>query len=180
MGPCYLYHRVSRDFVGSILYPLNSLKHRLPDVYAEQVKRYQGREVLLKRNVPHLNCLWNDVLHFSPVHPAQIRQALLEAGRNWKPLKWFVVDPAVLGFNPQNTVIYLYPARQFGDFSVQETDFEPFSIIKLSQLTNLPTATVEYFQSTKVRDSRPLLFHRIPHILHYGQIDTSLMGTIVV
>lgn len=78
----YLYHKVPPDFVGPILYPLNRLKQRLPDVYARQVKKYQGREAVLKRRIPHLNCLWNDVLHFSPVHPTQCRAALQAAGFN--------------------------------------------------------------------------------------------------
>lgn len=176
----HLYHRVPHNLTGSILYPLNVLKDKSPEIYANQVKKYEGREYLLTRQIPHLNCLWNDVLHFSPVHPAQVRAALLEAGFSWKPSKWFVIDPEILDFNSQDTVIYLYPARQFGDFSLHATDFEPFTIDKLSQLSNLPTATIEYYKSTRANNRRPLLFHRVPHILHHGSIDTTLTKTIVV
>ena len=37
-----LYHRLPDNFIGDTLYPLSQLKHVLPDVYAEQVKKYQG------------------------------------------------------------------------------------------------------------------------------------------
>ncbi len=30
----------------------------------------------MEQRIPILNCLWNDVLHFSPVHPAKIKQAM--------------------------------------------------------------------------------------------------------
>ena len=45
------------------------MKDQHPAVYEEHVKKYKGRERLLRREIPLLNCLWNDVLHISPIHP---------------------------------------------------------------------------------------------------------------
>ncbi|HID53593.1 MAG TPA: hypothetical protein EYP41_16365 [Anaerolineae bacterium] len=169
----YIYHIVPKKFTGSILYPLNQLKHKYPELYAAHVKKYEGREILLEREIPMLNCLWNDVLHFSPVHPAKICQALWEAGFQPSIFQVYKIDPDAFGFNFQNTVIYLSPPRKKGDFSVRETDFERYSQQKLAQISDVPPATIAYFKQAKKRGERPFLFNHVPHILYRGIINTN-------
>lgn len=64
----YVYHFKRKNMVGSKLIPLNKLKNIYPDIYKEHVKKYVGREKLLTKNIPLLDCLWNDVLHLSPIN----------------------------------------------------------------------------------------------------------------
>jgi hypothetical protein len=64
-----VYHFKPRGMKGSSLIPLNCLKEVHPEVYSEHVKKYEGREQLLEKRVPLLDCLWNDVLHISPINP---------------------------------------------------------------------------------------------------------------
>ncbi len=54
------------------LIPLNRLKDNHPSEYAEHIKKYKGREHLLQKTIPILNCLWNDALHISPISPQRI------------------------------------------------------------------------------------------------------------
>lgn len=61
----HVYHLVPKNFVGNVLFSLNRLKDTLPETYATQVGKYAGREKILERRIPKLDCLWNDVLHCS-------------------------------------------------------------------------------------------------------------------
>src|SRR3990167_3249343 len=78
----YLYHVVPPNMEGSILYPLNKLKKKDQASYASQMQKYEGREQLLKYQVPILDCLWNDVLFLTAVHPKKMMAALRGAGYN--------------------------------------------------------------------------------------------------
>ena len=68
----YIYHFKRKSIKGSELIPLNVQKKLLPEVYNEHVKKYKNREHLLEKRIPILDCLWNDVLHFSPINPQLI------------------------------------------------------------------------------------------------------------
>jgi len=171
---------VPRNLTGVVLYPLNKLRHRLPEVYAAHVQKYADREILLEREIPQLNCLWNDVLHFSPVHPYKIRTALLAAGFEIKTLRWFELDPVACGINAQNTIIYLSPPRARGDFSLQTQDFEPYSVAKLAEMLEVPAETIAHFQTAQEEGTRPFLFNHIPHVLFRGVVATENIQVIEV
>lgn len=70
-----VYHRYPEGLQGSYLHPLNKLRTKLPELYRREVQKYTGREHLMQQRVPLLECLWNDVLHFSPVHREQVAAA---------------------------------------------------------------------------------------------------------
>lgn len=65
---------------GEVLMPLNELRTVFPEAYAEHVGKYKGRENLLEERIPILECLWNDVLHLSPINP----QTIIETWRREK------------------------------------------------------------------------------------------------
>src|SRR5262245_45843041 len=88
-----VYHAVPGRLLGHTLYPLNILRDVYPEAHALQVRKYVDREKLMHQRIPLLTCLWNDVLHFSTVHPAQIRDAILEVGLPWTPRSWFEISP---------------------------------------------------------------------------------------
>ena len=176
----YVYHLVPHNFRGDALYPLNRLKDAQPELYAEHARKYQGRDRLLSRRVPLLDCLWNDVLHFSPVHPEQIRDGLRAAGHEWKPRRWFEVDPAACGFDAGNTVVYLYPARERGDFATRDEDFTAYDPALLEEMTTLPQATAAYYAEAVAAGEPIFAFHRIPHILHRGSVECNGMNVVEV
>ena len=174
-----VYHMMPRDFTGNTLYPLNQLKIHLPDIYTAQARKYVGREVLMQRRVTLLDCLWNDVLHFSPLHPSKIRDALMSKGFEWNIRPWFAISPINSGFGSENAVIFLNTPPEdptaFGNFDFPETDFIPFSSEQLEKLAKMevPGATLEYLEFAQNNDERPVLFNYIPHILYRGAIDVS-------
>jgi hypothetical protein len=170
-----LYHRLPDNFIGDTLYPLNQLKYVLQDVYAEQVKKYQGREFILREPIPILNCLWNDVLHFSPVHPLEIHNGLLEAGIDVPERQYFEVDPSACDFNEQNAVIYL---------SEDDTEKDakwvlPFSFAALEAISPLlPDSTKAYYKAQKAINRRPLLYRGVPHVLYKGSLRINVLNLI--
>jgi hypothetical protein len=174
----FVYHLVPENLCSTVLYPLNQLKIQLPTIYAIEVKKYSGRLALLKRKIPQLDCMWNDVLHFSPVPPEKIQAALQQAGFQPPAYKWFEIDPRACNFTSANTVIYLSPSQDRNDFITRESDFEPFSLERLSQLTEMPPASIEYYKHVKVQGGRPLLFHHIPHVLFLGCLETGSLKVI--
>ena len=102
----YIYHKVPKGMQGNVLFPLNMLKETHPDVYAEEASKYATRDGLMQQTLPILNCLWNDVLHLSAVHPSVFKDALAEAGSPKSfNLEFFEIDPQVL--NPEDTLVYL-------------------------------------------------------------------------
>jgi hypothetical protein len=156
---------------GNILFPLHRLKDTHVDVYEKEVSKYVGRETILSLRIPPLNCLWNDVLHFSAVHPSRIKKALIEAG-NTKPLdvEFFEIDPYSL--NPEDTTVYLYTHSNMGN-ELKEDNFAQYNPDDVERYSVLPQDTKMYYKEMIVQNKRPLLFHRVPHILFKGSIDVS-------
>jgi hypothetical protein len=77
----YVYHAVPHLMKGTVLYPLNELKDREPALYDAHSTKYEGRKHLMKERIPLLDdCLWNDVLFLTAVHPAKFRKAYESAG----------------------------------------------------------------------------------------------------
>ncbi|NJL56096.1 hypothetical protein HC928_13625 [bacterium] len=171
----FIYHAVPKNLSGKVLYPLNQLKTYFPGVYTIHAQKYMGREHLMQRQVFPLNCLWNDVLHCFPVHPAQIRYGFIHAGFDWHPRLWFIIHPTSVGISKENTVIFLRTLlkvpEQLDDFNFSSTKFVSFSEEQLSRIVKLPTATLEYWKFAKAAGEAPFLFNFVPHILYRGTIE---------
>jgi len=183
----YVFHRVPDDLRGSMLYPLNQLAGVHPDLYTELRKRYATREDIAALRIPPLgNCLWNDVLHFSPVHPNRLKQALEGSGHalpdGWH--RFFQVDTRLLA--PADTVIYrsetIFWSGKFdiGDASKQlGRECLPFDPGTLRHFGEIPQAARDYFASV-APGSGLALFLGVPHVLFKGRIDLNLAGVEVI
>lgn len=167
----YLYHWVPDNLQGTTIYPLNTLKETHPEIYKEASSKYEGREELMDFKIPFLNCLWNDVIHMSAVPPLTIKEALFEAGRT-KPLEleYFEIDPETL--DPKNTIVYLYDHKNLSEY-FGEKSFVAFDPNDLEKYSHLPDETKEYYKEMFSQHKKPLLYHRVPHILYKGSIDIS-------
>lgn len=160
----YLYHSVPKNLQVSILYPLNALKEKHPDIYEQQVSKYVGREHITQQRIPILDCLWNDVLHFSAVNPKEVKQALIEAGRNLDfTMNYYQVDPKLI--EPKNAIVYLYAHTDNKD-KMNEENFTPYNPDEMPKFSSMPQATKDYYKEMIGKGERPLLYHRIPHILY--------------
>src|SRR5213083_2344669 len=97
-----LFHFVPQRMVGTVLYPLNTLKKREPEAWRREVAKYEGRERVLEKPIPplgclwndvlHFKCLWNDVLHFSTVHPSNVVAELKAVGLEPLRRSFFELD----------------------------------------------------------------------------------------
>jgi len=169
----YVYHRVPDDLKGHILYPLNQLKRIYPSLYVTKAAHYQNREAVMQVRLPLLDCLWNDVLHFSPVHPSKVQEALAEAGFVRKLRRYYEVDPLAKGFSATNTVIFLHQRVRLENFQLEEEDFRRFTLAELSSLGEIPKATLTYYREMFEQEKRPLVYLYVPHILYQGSLDVS-------
>ena len=162
---------VPRNMKGDKLFPLNELKNKYPKIYDEARKKYIGREKVMKQKVHYLNCLWNDCIHFTAVHPRKIIHALKKTGSPIKrKVKWFKINPSLL--NPEKTIIYLYkplPSNQ-RETKKNFTGYNPKLLNKYNKITQ---KTIDYYKKCYKEKRRPLLFVLIPHILHKGSINIT-------
>jgi hypothetical protein len=192
----YVYHRVPPDLRGTVLYPLNRLKERFPDLYETLQQNYATRRDIAALRIPPLdNCLWNDVLFFSPIHPARFQSALAEAGHTlpspWR--RYYQINARLL--NSASTVLYRSSETYWaGHFDVEKAsvqiglDCAPFDPELLDELGEVPQATRDHYASVTAEAAAqagqagtfPVLFLHTPHILYKGQLDTTIEGVSIV
>jgi hypothetical protein len=175
-----IYHIVPPRVEGPVLMPLNQLKSSYPALYEQHAAKYQGREVLMQQMIPYMNSRWNDVLQFSPVHPEQIRDAVVGAGFGWRTMLVFEIDTEKAGFSQENASIFINKVRESGDFTLKDDDFEPYSLEVLSKYQNIPDVTVNAFKDAKAKSEPPLLFLWVPHVLFKGTIPVEKLKIIEV
>lgn len=174
----YLYHRKRPDMKGDIIYPLNDLKNIYPELYNIKAQKYIGRERVMEQRIPTLdNCLWNDVVNLTAVHPSEIQKALVDAGENYGKMEWWQIDPDDL--DPTLTTVYLYRHDVVVDRMQADnfTKYDPNDLDKYSHLTQM---TRDYYKEQSAKGIGPLLFHGVPHILHKGPISVKNAGVVVV
>jgi hypothetical protein len=174
----YLYHRIPEKLEGTVLYPLNALKEIYPDIYKKEAQKYIGREQITQQRIPALDCLWNDVLHFTAVHPQEVKQALIEAGRTKDfTMSYYQIDPHML--DPKLSIVYLY-AHTNKDKSKEPENFEPYNSDDIGKFSIMPQATKDYYKQQIAKGERALLYVRVPHILYKGSLDVSNCPIITV
>ncbi|WP_244663161.1 hypothetical protein [Vibrio owensii] len=151
--------------------PLNCLKASHPNLYQQHVKKYEYRPQALQRRVHGLDCYWNDVLHFTPIHPGKVLEGLRKCGLEATTLgRWLRFDVRELGFDKTNTVIFWSPNQEFGYWKESKEDFTPYRETELSQLSELPSKTLCFYQERIDKEEVPLLFFRTPHVLFKGTV----------
>jgi len=183
----FVYHRVPANLRGSTLYPLNQLREIHPDLYEELKESYASRPDIAALRIPPLgNCLWNDVLFFSPVHPAR-HLAALEAAGHTLPSQWrryFQIDAALI--DPAKAVIK--ESRQVlwsGEFDIDEgsavigRECVPFRAASLMQYDDVPAEMREYYATVQPGSSFPL-FLKMAQILYKGRVNLDLPGVRVI
>jgi hypothetical protein len=172
----WLFHVLPDPMVGSVLYPLNELRERDPDTFRRARAKYEGREQVLELRVPLLDCLWNDVLHLSPVHPAEMIHALESAGFTPDRRRFLRVDGTEL--EPAQTVLFLNSTDREHRFDAGQ--WEWFDATSASRHTRLPQATRDYYAACAGDGTRPFLFAHSPHVLFRGSLDVSRLDVVEV
>jgi len=170
-----IYHRLPAELIGDFLHPLNVLRDVAPAAYAREVEKYAGREQLRDEVVTPLGVRWSDVIHFSPVHPAAVREALVGAGGRWPAGRttWLEVDPQAIPMGPENACLFFSRLTE-------QSWFAPYADELIRANTDLPRAVVNYYASCVAAGNRPLLFNGVMHVLYRGSIDPRNGRVLVV
>ena len=171
-----VYHVLPDPLVGSVLYPLNELRIRDPATFERARAKYEGREQVMELRVPLLGCLWNDVLHLSPVHPGEIVEALEAVGFTPDRRRFLQIDAGQL--NPSRTVLFLNSTDREHRFD--EDQWKWFDPRAVARHARLPQATRDYYAACVCDSTRPFLFAHVPHVLFRGSLDVSRLTVLEV
>ncbi len=163
----FVYHRKSKSFMGDTIYPLNQLP--FPDLKTQEQNKYKGREALLEVRIPPLNCLWNDVIHCSPVYPNDTYDALRQAGFTPPTAAYFAIPVSLL--LPVQTIIFLSSTQPNNRYAAE--NYLQFTLENLELHRQLPEATQEYYTTCKTEGRNPLIYVGVPHILYLGLIQVN-------
>jgi len=179
----YFYHHVPKNFKGTILFPLNTLQAKYPEIYEIEISKYEGREHTTQQIIPLLdNCLWNDVIFMTAVHPQKIFEARDDAGWGKNlPQRYFKIDSSTL--DQEKLAVYLFKFKESNVQSgVEVEDFTKYNQKDFNEYAVVPQATKDYFRNEyESGQKRIRLFYRyVPHILFKGNIDVSNAEIITV
>jgi hypothetical protein len=163
--------------VGTVLYPLNELEDVDPETWRQEREKYAGREQVLEKRVPPLNCLWNDVLHLSAVHPADIIAALGDVGLEPLRRRFFEIDPFDL--DSDRTVVFVNRRASAAD-ALDGSQWMPFQLAALTELSTFNEASRRYYRECAQGGKRPLLWGYLPHVLYRGSLDIRTLRIIEV
>ncbi len=177
----YVYHAVPEPMLGATLYPLNALRVVHPVAYEYAVQKYNWRKSFLEMVIPKLNCLWNDVLHFTVIHPNTVYQELKAAGmQSDRSVLFFEVPVEMLSHLPYAMYQTPKPTLVESSYSVDsqapELLIDPNNVKLAGEYDfaypEFPNETREYFKFEYSRGRRPLVFNGLPHFLLHSPIET--------
>lgn len=161
-----VYHRVPENMTGDMLYPMNRLHEVSDELHKLYKEGYEGREKLLNRKIPYLDCLWNDVLHCLPVHPETVIKAMKEEGlKNIQIAKFsFFEINTVKDIEIKKSVVYFRN-------SSSKIEFKRASKVDLNQLNFVPELTRQHYRDVLKTGEALFPYHGVPHFLYMGTVD---------
>ncbi|WP_231566598.1 group-specific protein [Pontibacillus marinus] len=157
--------------------PLNRLKVKDEELYKKYIKKYEDhpkRKKLPQRKIPKLDCLWNGVLHFLPLHPNHVYEALKTFEVNARTDLLFFEIPIDNLSNNQNVIYqtdktsYRGPDKVIPDEHIHTIDTQQYH-----ELTSIPQDTVDYYKEESGKGNKFGMFQFIPHLFSYGEVDIS-------
>lgn len=156
---------------GNELVPLSKMLEIDPELRATYLKKYKGREEILERKIPLLDCGWNDVVQLLPLHPLQLFKLQKHLGNidAIPDYKYYKVDISKL--DPAKTVVYFKTAP-----GEENTTVKWMKDVNLKHLQVIPKATQEYYANLVGKDEPVFNYQFVPHILYKGVIDVSSAG----
>ncbi len=178
----HLYHLCSREFRGSVLYPLNDLRAIHPDLYAREREKYSGRERVLDFIVPRIGVRWADTVNLSALDPRRLveeRRSLGVAFSNFFSRRLLRIPIERIAELPATRYVATThwlnsrPHDPNAPTAPPETDFSDFDPQTHQETADVPPLHRIYLQEQKANDAVALGFVFIPHVLVAGPIDVS-------
>ncbi len=147
--------------------PLNILKSKSSRLYDLEHSKYEGRESVTDITIPGLG-KWNDVLHLSPIHPAELKRAFVEAGGDPDnfPTEWYQIPVQLI--RPESTML------------MRDDAFLKYDPGTLADEAHIPEETQAHYQKRISAGERPFLFEHASHVLFKGTVPLSECAKIEV
>ena len=170
-----LYHLRPGDMVGTVLYPLNTLKTLHPAIYERQAAKYRdhpSRVGLPLQVIPKLGCLWNDVVQCAPIHPHLLYRELQARGARVNPeLAWFEIPLSAVAGLP--VAVFDRPGPEDPTLPPRDEEVTWLDPQRYAELDAVPTKTLQWYDRI-AREGRVYgMFVGIPHVLVQGPIDVG-------
>ncbi len=164
----FVYHAVPKQMIGDKLIPLNQMEGEFSELRKQYTDNYHDRMGVMDRKITMLECLWNDVVQFLPLHPKKVFELQMKLGLipNLPPYKFFEIDLAHL--NPEKTVVYFKSGS-----GEENVEVKWLKDVDIDDLQEIPEASVAYFESLIGTGELPFNYQFIPHILTMDRIDVS-------
>lgn len=168
----YLYHHVPANQDGYIIYPLNQLKEKFPDIYSKQYAKYDN---ITEKDVeiPGFG-YWNDCVNLMPVNPGLVKKELEKYGHDtsWE-WRFYKIDSESL--KNSKLVIMIMNDKD----GVLEREFIEFSKEAFNEYCRIGDATRACFEKAKNNNEQPNTFARVPHVLYKDSINTRNLEVVV-
>lgn len=173
MDKLYFYHGVPEDLRGNHLMPLNMMTKVDAELSDKYLEKYKGREEILERKIPLLDCLWNDVVQLLPLLPRKLFELQRELGLiiDIPNYRYFQIDPNALDLD--RTVVFFKTAP--GD---EHVTVKWLRDVDLAEIQDIPPATRGYYESMVGTGEAVFNYQFVPHIVYRGTIDISEAKTI--
>lgn len=181
----YLYHLKPPHLIGNILYPLNQLRQFAPDVYKNEMKKYDGREWLINSPLPIENVTWNGCVHFSPIDIGEILLKTISVmrlhgldldayGERFRRRRYYRVNSELL--DQEKLYIFFNPnsATPKKPLISQSDQFILFHHGKNQVSLNINKRHMNYLHEQAAKEKRPLLFMYLPHVLYSSAVNLDV------
>lgn len=173
----FVYHMVPDNMSGHYLIPLNRMKDLDENLYARYISKYDDhpeRDFLVERKVPLLGCLWNDVVHFSTLHPHHIYRELKKLELKLKDDLIFYKIP-IENLKHNENALYLYDKSYYEgpEAPIAPENIGILDIGEYKEPDELPMDTLKYFVEESKKDHRVEMFKFVPHVLSRGRIPVD-------
>lgn len=174
-----VYHLRRNNFIGDLIISLNMMSYMdgYSKIYKRAISKYQGREQLLTCLIPTLNCLWNDVIFLSPLHPYKHYEEYVRIGFTPRHLQFFKIPIEVL----KEKRVTVWKSLSYKKYPIDDPihdAIDSYCSIDFShyqELEDLPDDTKELYRENfdpKNPEVYPQFnWYRIPHILCQDPID---------
>jgi hypothetical protein len=178
----YVYHLCADDFRGDDLLPLNMLAARFPDVHEREMRKWTGRESVLRFVVPHLGVTWGDTVNLAALDPARLVEARRRLGLPFSSLlQRSVVRIPLERLAGQSAVIYdsrshwrnSRPDRGGVPEAPPQSDFTPFDLNSYEELAEVPPMHLQYLREQQDAGLPALGFVFVRHVLVAGAVNVS-------
>ncbi|MCX5786422.1 MAG: hypothetical protein NTX59_12110 [Elusimicrobia bacterium] len=126
----------------------------------------------MKVIIPPLDCLWNDVIHMSLMHPSLIYRTLSEIGFEHHKIHrdWFEIPLCNVAVN---SILYKNDRRKEDRREFLNSDFEPVSVGRVKELSGMPEINIEYYRECLEEKQYPLMWGYAPHLLLKGKLNVT-------